>query len=467
MIALAIYLIISLYMGRKNPMFYLILPFALQQGEAAFINQSIAIGGKNILSPYYTVFKDVLFFIMFMMAVFLFKTRLKAITWFGSVLIHLFLIYVLLLWVTSFLNYPDSNEVFLTGRPIIYISLSYYLWIAIFQSVTREQFEAFLRMLFYVTPVSTILYILNSSGKVHLFDASLVFQEVDFGTSSFLRDFRTIPIWLIPIMVLSILSLITDTIKIKRSVILANILILPFGLLFTFTRSLLFIVLMQAALLFILFSFNISFKLIRNIVLFIVFLSISFFAITIMYPGPMGYFTERLTSAKTEGKGEQNVNLRLEYYKEANRIINAGNPFVGVGIDRKHYQQMDAVGAWIADSTIPYFLVHTGWIGVFLLFGIVLLFFIDSFFLFLKTKDWLTAYLSGFFMTVFISSLIMGGEVLTNGAWTLMNFALYTVVKFNRWQQPLPEVETPDENIDLQPISSSQEAYLTNRGSLH
>ena len=459
MIALALYIIISLYMGKKNPIFYLILPFALQQGEAAFINQNIAIGGKNILSPYATVFKDVLFFMMFMMAVFLFKARLKTITWVGSVLIHLFLIYVLLLWISSFLSYPDTNEVFLTGRQIVYISLSYYLWVAIFQSVTREQYEAFLRLIFYVTPVSTILYILNSSGKVHLFDASLIFQEVDFGTTSFLRDFRTIPIWLIPMMVLAILSLITDTIKIRQSVIVANLLILPFGLLFTFTRSLLFIVLMQSVYLFFLFSFNISFKLVRNIAMFVVILSISFFAIKIIYPGPIGYFTERLTSAKTEGKGEQNVNVRLEYYNEATKIINNENPFIGVGMDRKHYQQMDAVGAWIADSTIPYYLVHTGWIGVFLLFGIVLFFFIDSFFLFLKTKDWLTAYLSGFFLTVFISSLIMGGEVLTGSAWTLMNFALYSVVKYDRWKEPEPETEELEEEFSHEPLTRAASGH--------
>lgn len=426
-------------------MFYLILPFALQQGEAAFIDQGISIGGKNFLSPYATVFKDVLFFIMVGIAIFLIKARLRPITWLGSVLIHFFLIYVLMLWIMSFLNYPNMNEVFLTGRQIVYISLSYYLWIAIFQAVTREQYEAFLRLIFYVTPVSTILYILNSSGKVHLFDATLIYESVDFGSSSFLRDFRTIPIWLIPILVLSILSLITDTIKIRRSVVLLNIMILPIGLLFTFTRSLLLIVFMQSVFLFFLFSFNINFKLIRNIALFLIFLSLSFFTISVLYPGPMGYFTQRLTAAKTEGKSEQNVDVRVQYYTEVNKIINSVNPFIGAGVDRKHYQQMDAVGAWIADSTIPYFLMHTGWIGVLLLFGIVFFFFLDSFFLFLKTKDWLTAYLSGYFLTMFLSSLIMGGEVLTGGAWTLMNFALYTVVKFKRWKQPQEETEEEEE----------------------
>jgi hypothetical protein len=95
---------------------------------------------------------------------------------------------------------------------------------------------------------------------------------------------------------------------------------------------------------------------------------------------------------------------------------------------------MGEIGAWIADSTIPYFLMHTGWIGVLLIFGIVLIFFIDSFFFFLRTKDWLVGYLSAYFLALFLSSLIMGGEALTGSTWTLINCALYSVLKFNSWK---------------------------------
>ena len=33
----------------------------------------------------------------------------------------------------------------------------------------------------------------------------------------------------------------------------------------------------------------------------------------------------------------------------------------------------------------------------------------------------------------------MGGEVLNGSWWTLMNFALYTVVKFDTWKQPVEQ----------------------------
>ncbi|MEJ7768092.1 MAG: hypothetical protein WKF89_09790 [Chitinophagaceae bacterium] len=418
-------------------MFYLILPYALQQGEAAFINQYIAVAGKNILSPYATIFVDVLFFLTAFMAMVLIKIRYKKIPWIGSTIIGFLFLYIAFLWLISFLSYPKSNEVFLTGRQFMYISLSYFLWIAIFQSVTRDQYERFLKLMFYVTPISTIIYILNSSRIVHFFDETLIFQEVDFGMESFLRDFRTIPLWLIPILVLSIQSLLTSTINLSKKVVILNILILPVGVLFTFTRSLLFIVLMQVIFLLVLYGYRLNAKLIGNVILFVAFLSISFFAIQTVFPNQSSYFGDRLLSAKKEGKSEQNVNIRIEYVNEASKIVNQASPFIGAGMNRKSYPRMNAVGAWIADSTIPYFLVHTGWIGVLLIFGIVFVFFVDSFFLFMRTRDWLVGYLSAYFLSLFISSLIMGGEALTGNLWTLLNFSLYSVIKFNRWK-PLP-----------------------------
>ncbi len=428
-------------MGRKNPVFYLILPLALQQGEAAFINQYIVIGGKNLLSPYQTIFIDVLFFIMLGIGIVFMKMRYKKVPWAGTAMISVFLFYMAFLWLRSFLNYPNSSEVFLSGRRFMYISLSYFLWVAIFESLTREQYEKFIILMCYVTPVSTIVYILNSSRIITVFDESLIFQEVDYGTESFLRDFRTIPLWLIPIIILSILSLITPTFKIPRKVVIANILLLPIGLLFTFTRSYLIIVVIQLAFLLFLYSYKFSGKLIMNLILLVGFISLTLLVVQKVFPSQTNYFSERLLSAKTEGKSEYNVNIRMEYLAEASKIVNATNPWLGAGMDRKYYQRMDAIGAWGADSTIPLFLLHTGWIGVLLIFGIVFLFWVDSTIVFFKTKDWLIGYLSAFFLALFISSMIMG-ETLVGNAWTLMNFSLYTVIRFNRWKaEPEPEPE--------------------------
>ena len=433
-------------MGKRNPLFYLILPYALQQGEAAFIDQYITISGRNILSPYTTIFTDVLFFITAGIAIFLIKVRYRRITWAGSILIFTFLLYVLALWVTSLMNYPDGEEVFLTGRQFLYIALGYYMWVAILQSVTRIQYEQFLKLMLYVTPISAILYILNSGGIVSLYDPSLIYQEVNFGTETFLRDFRTIPLWLIPVLVLSALTLISPTFNVSKKIVLLNIVVLPVALLFTFTRSLVFIVIIQIVFLFLLYISKLNGRLARNIILLLAFLSIPFIVIQKTFPVQTAYFHERLLSVSKEGKDEENVNIRINYFTEANKIVNENSAFVGAGMDREYYSRMNAIGAWITDSTIPYFLIHTGWIGVALIFGIVLAFFTDSFFYFLKTRDWLAGYLSAFFLAVFISSLIMGGEVLTGNVWVFANFALYSVLKFNSWKQTsLPGPHTTEQ----------------------
>lgn len=442
-------------MGKKNPMYYLILPYALQQGEAAFINQYITLAGKSIFSPYATVFIDVCFFITLGITMVLIKARYRKIPWLGSTIISFFLGYVFLVWLVSFMNYPDAQEVFLTGRQFMYISLSYFLWIAIFQSVTREQYEQFLKLMFYVTPISAMIYVLNSSRIIQVYDPSLIFLEVDFGTETFLRDFRTIPLWLIPVLVLAILSMLTPTFKVPKNIVILNIVVLPVALLFTFTRSLLFIVLIQVVFLFFLNSLKLSGRLIGNVIVFAAFLGVSFLVIQKVFPSQSAYFEDRLLTAKKEGKSEGNVNVRLEYVSEASKIVNENSTFLGAGMNRKYYLRMGAIGAWIADSTIPYFLVHTGWIGVFWIFLIVFVFLVDSFFLYWKTRDWLIGYLCAYFLAIFISSLIMGSETLTGSAWTLANFALYTVIKYNRWKEvPVIEEEVQSESSTVNHESS-------------
>jgi hypothetical protein len=422
-------------------MFYLILPYALQQGEAAFINQNITIAGKNLLSPYTGIFTDVLFFLTMGIAIILIKARYRRAAWTGSALLFLYLIYVLVLWVASFMNYPEADEVFLAGRQFIYISLSYYLWVAVFQSVTRKQYERFLNLLFFVTPVCAILYILNSSRIISIYDPVLLFQEVDFNSTTFFRDFRTIPLWLIPVLVLSALSLITPIFNVSKKIVAVNIVVLPAALLFTFTRSLLFIVLIQVIFLFFLYISRFNGRFVRNIIFLLSFLAISIAVMQKIFPDQSAYFRERLLSVEKEGKDEANVEVRLNYVAEASRIVNENNPFTGAGMNKRYYIRMNATGAWVADSTIPYFLLHTGWIGVVWIFGIVLVFFVDSFFLFLRTRDWLTGYLCAFFLSIFISCLIMG-EALLGNVWVMVNFALYAVIKLERWK-PEEEQDTP------------------------
>jgi hypothetical protein len=296
--------------------------------------------------------------------------------------------------------------------------------------------------MFFVTPISALLYILNSSGMLPIFSSSLLYQEVEFGTSTFYRDFQTIPVWLVPIAVISFQSLLTKEIPIPKYVIYICSLILPVAVLFTFTRSLLMTVLMQIFIIvFMYYSFSKKLsvsKLIRNTVFFVMVLLLAFVFIQKVFENQYLYFAERLSNAAEQGTDEQNVAVRLAYLDEASLIVKEENLLTGAGFNRSFYERMNRVGAWIADSTIPYHLLHTGCLGVLLIYSILLYFIRKGIQFYILSKDWLVLYLCSFFIGIFISSLIMGGGMLIGSVWTLMNFALFTTIRHNLWKKPQP-----------------------------
>lgn len=447
MIALALYIVASFYFGRKNPMFYLILTYAMQQGPAAFIDQSITIAGKSIFLVVDQIFVDVLFFVTAGIAVLMMKAKLPVSKYFGSKLIAAYLLYIALLFVISMVSYPDMGEVFLSGRQLFYISLSYFLWMSILGSVTREQYEQFLKLLFYVTPVSALLYILNSSGKVSLFNTDLLYQEIEGMGGTFYRDFATIPNQLVPVCVITLMSFITSTIRIPRYLLIANLIILPVAVLFTFTRSILAGIGIQIVVLFLLYAFEKNSRVVRQLFIFcciiFFFLVPTYFIAERFYPDAVSYFTERLTDAAVEQQNDQNVDIRLAYLQKAMDITDQTSPVIGAGLNRKFYYQLDAIGAWNVDSTLPYLLYHTGWLGVILLYSILLFFIIDSFLYFVKTGDWLVAFICSGVITTTFSSLLMGGGVLTGSVWTFMNLALYSTIRLHAWKFPSEKLFDP------------------------
>ena len=438
MIGVIFYLLVSLYFGKKNPMFYLLIIFAMQQGSAAFIDQSFAIGGKAVFSTYDQIFTDVLFLLTTGIAIVFMKARLPAIRFIGSGLISLYLLLIVLLFVLSLATYYDVAEVFLAGRQLLYVSLSYFLWLAIFSSVTRDQYESFLRMMFYVTPVSAILYILNSSGTYTIFNSDYIYQEIDGSNGTFFRDFGTIPIQLDMIFVISFLSLTVSTFRIPRWLIVANMVILPIAMLFTFTRSIITGILMQIAFILLLYALVNSgriFSQVFKVCLIVTLLLVPvYFGIQKVYPDAFDYFSERITDATTEKQNDPNVNIRIAYLEKAIDITDRTSFLLGAGLNKKYYPELDAIGAWNADSTIPYFLYHTGWLGVFLLYSILIFFIVDGINYFRKTKDWMVAYLVSGTLTNTISSLLMGGDIFKGSVWTFMNLALYAVIRFNLWR---------------------------------
>lgn len=427
-------------------MFYFILPFALQQGPASFIPQDIGFGGKYPFTPAERIFTDLNFFIAYGLAYFFIGLKKKpTVHGLGNKLVLFFMIYLCFLWLLSFANpSEDLADVFLTGRQMLYLPLSYYLWITIFHNITREDFEKFLKFTLYVTPVSTILYILNSSGAIVVFDNSRIYSEIEgYGSSSFFRDFMTIPIWLVPALLLTMQTFLFNTFKVPKFLLITNLIILPVGVLFTFTRSLVLSIIVQLIYILILsFIFNprSRFKVLGWLPVLVGFLFASGFAIQTFYPSQYEYFSERFLSAKKEGKGEQNVDIRLEYLREASDITEETSTIFGAGISRRFYPRMDDISqAWTGDSTIPFYLIHMGLLGVLLLYVMLIFFVVDSIRYYIKTQDWLVGFLSANFLSTVVSSILMGGGMLMGSIWTMMNYAAYVIIRYNQWKIPEEE----------------------------
>lgn len=214
--------------------------------------------------------------------------------------------------------------------------------------------------------------------------------------------------------------------------------ILPIAMLFTFTRSIITGILMQIAFILLLYALVNSgriFSQVFKVCLIVTLLLVPvYFGIQKVYPDAFDYFSERITDATTEKQNDPNVNIRIAYLEKAIDITDRTSFLLGAGLNKKYYPELDAIGAWNADSTIPYFLYHTGWLGVFLLYSILIFFIVDGINYFRKTKDWMVAYLVSGTLTNTISSLLMGGDIFKGSVWTFMNLALYAVIRFNLWR---------------------------------
>lgn len=444
MIIILLYLAASLYFGRRNPLFYLLLPYALQQGQTAFIDQSIQIGGMYPFSVSGTVFIDVLLVIVVLLTIFLIRARIPSVRFVGSQLIIIFASYIALLTGYSLLLHADPREVLLTARNFFYVPLSFFLWTSIFHAVTRSQYEQFLRFFIYITPILAVLYILNSSGLVPLFDPMIMYQEVEGASGTFYRDFSTIPTQLVPVFVISVLSFVVPTMRLPRWLLVANCIILPVAILFTFTRSVL--VVASATLLVSLFIITVFSRVsvVRTVGMSLVILALffvpAFLVSKAVFPDAVAYFGERLNSLAQEGTQEGNVDIRREYLQKAIEITQVNHELTGIGMNRSQYEKLDEVGAWAADSTLPYLLYHTGWIGICLFYGIMLFFVLDSLLWYRRTNDWLVAFLSASMFTTTIASLIMGGGHMTGSVWTFASLALYTTIRMNLWKKDAAEI---------------------------
>jgi len=404
-----IYLILSIYLGRRNPLYYLIFPMALVSGPGAFIDSRTVLFGNDIFLIGKNIYKDVITLYLFLVVFHLRKYWTRNMITNTPIFSYSF--YILFLIVFTFLFSGTNDEAINVMRLFIHMILGYYFITFIFSAANFKQFIQFFNTLFFATGILSICYVLNSAKIFPFFIQENLYQEIEMGGSSFFRDFSTIPYFSHLLFLLAFsLTLLKSKVFNSKALILV-LATYPFVLLYTFTRSLLGITFIECILIVVLIAMKypkriFSFKTLG--IAFILFFSIAIIQLSLK--NELSFFTERISSAKSEGIEENNVAIRIAYHIKAYEILNSSNALLlGDGVNKKHESEMDEVGAWAADSSIPFLLIYTGFIGVFFYFYIHFNF---LFKIYGQIEDHFNAISLTLFVTTIsfiLSSLFMGG----------------------------------------------------------
>lgn len=407
-----LYFFLSIYLGRKNPLYFLIFPFALLQGPGAFIDTRTVLIAPEVFLIGKNMLLDITIFYL-IGVVFYLRNKANFTLIYKTPMKWLF-IYFIFLILSTFVSYGTSYESIAVIRLFLYMLIGYYLLVLMFSTVNYQQFIKFFNVLLWINAAQSVLYVLNSSKTIQIFDESMLYLEIDseVGIDSFLRDFSTIPIFGNMLFIYSFVSIILKERVFNKKAIFATLATFPFVLLFTFTRSILLSTGLQIIIvLCILIRLRPS-KILRPymIVLFIgamILLGI----IKSNFSNEFGYFSERVEGAVSEGKEEVNVNIRIQYYEKAVDLLSINRTLlIGNGLNKRLEAEMGDVGAWSADSTIPFLLIFTGIIGVIIYYSNQL------YFLFMCMRNSFYG-INSLAITLFsimgknlISSLIMGGN---------------------------------------------------------
>jgi len=403
------YLILSIYFGRRNPLYYLIFPIALVSGPGAFIDPRTVLFGNDIFLIGKNIYKDVIIFYLFLVAFHLRKqwslSLLKRTPMMAYSLFIFFLIFLTLL--TSGINYEAINVMRLFTNMVF----GYFLLALIFSTANTRQFIAFFNSLFFTIGFLSICYVLNSAKILPVFYQENLFSEIDMGQESFFRDFSTIPIFSHLLFILAFSIILFKSKDFNHRSVLLVLATYPFVLLFTFTRSLLGATLVECMIIILVMALKRPRRIFttRTIVLALSVLLIVGI-VQIKFPNQLAYFSDRVDSAKNEGIEEGNVAIRIAYHAKAFEILNSKDALLfGDGINKKHELEMDEVGAWTADSTIPFLLIYTGVIGAVFYFLLRIYFLIKTI---SQLKDRFNPISLALFTTIsfgIFSSLFMGG----------------------------------------------------------
>jgi hypothetical protein len=404
-----VYLILSIYFGRKNPLYYLIFPIALVSGPGAFIDPRTVLLAADVFLIGKNIYKDVIIIYLLFVA---FSLREH---WSTNLLLKTpMLLYGLFIMALIFITFGGSGtnyEAVNVSRLFIYMILGYFLLLHILSTANIRQFISFFNFLFAATGVLSIFYVINSANILPIFYKENLYQIIDIGQVSFYRDFSTIPYFSHLLFILAF-SLTVFKVKDFNRVALSIVLITyPFVLLYTFTRSLLATTLMECTIIILALVIKSPSRIFRisTIVILVACMSI-FWIVQTKFKNQLSYFTQRVHSAQNEGANEENVNIRIAYHVKAYEIVNTNHCLLfGGGINKKFEPEMVRIGAWSADSTIPFFLIYTGFVGVVFYYIIFLHFLFRTIKYIRKLFNPFSIALFALILSSLFSSLLMGG----------------------------------------------------------
>jgi hypothetical protein len=404
-----LYLFLSIYFGRKNSLYYLIFPIALVSGPGAFIDPRTVLIASDVFLIGKNIYKDVVIIYLLLIA---FSLRKQ---WSANLLVKspmmMYGLFILVLMLLTFAVSGTSYEAINVMRLFIYMVLGYFLLLLIFSTARSRQFISFFNVLFFVTGIQSILYVINSTKIFSIFYQENLYEVIYMGQVSFYRDFSTIPYFSHLLFILAFSLTVFKSKDFNQKAILFSLATYPFVLLYTFTRSFLATTLIECALIVLILVIKSPGRIFKISTLIIAMACLSiFWIVQTKFKSQLNYFTQRVESAKYGGAQDENVQIRIAYHLKAYEIVKVNHCLLlGGGINKRYEPEMARIGAWTADSTIPFFIIYTGLIGVvfYYLIGVHFLFRTISYIRY-QFNPFSSALLAIMLSSMF-SSLLMGG----------------------------------------------------------
>lgn len=405
-----LYLFLSINLGRKNPLYFLIFPLALVSGPGVFIDPRTVLFGDDLFIIGKNIYKDVIIIYLLIIAMYLSK-RYKIMPFLKTPVLQ-YGFYILFLILLTLVSSGLSYEGLSVMRLFLYMVLGFFLLLIIFSTATFKQFVSFFNMLFWVTGALSVFYVLNSSKIFPIYYQEDLYQEIDMGDATFFRDFMTRPYFSHFLFILAFAVTILKSKMFNRKAVLFVLVTFPFVLLYTFTRSLLVAVLIECFLVLIVIALKKSTLLFSKTIISISIACMAiFFIVQTLFSNELAYYNSRIDSAKTEGANEGNVLVRKAYLDKAYSIVTDNNSlFTGAGLNKQYEFKMNIIGAWAVDSTIPFLLFYTGLLGVLFFFGLRIYFTMRAI---THIRTFFNPFSIALFATIsfsLVSTLIMGGN---------------------------------------------------------